>query len=701
MTNDKQWNVSAAQQLIRYEALAQLFEDILAVDDLAQIARCVATRWKYFANVASWRLIAVKADGYLVIDGVRGEAALAEVQELSDWDAYHWSQQRPTLLRLDTPTDGGNPPEHLAGRGITEIQVLPFFRAERCCALIGIAARGEPFSEIDNKFIRLFGSHLADRVLDLLRRQQADRLLRQSEMRYRSLAENSADWIWTIGVDGQITYTNDRSLELFGLSREEFYRTHSESLVHPEDKALLHEVLSTAVKNKRGWHDVLIRWRSKGGSYRGFESNASPIFDGNGELVGFQGVDRDVTERKQAEEEREKLAAQNRQLQKAESLGRMAGAIAHHFNNQLQAVMTNLEMAMKDPHRNAVSGGNLTEAMQSARKAAEVSRLMLTYLGQTDVKPEPLDLSDACQRHLPMLRGGMPKSVVLETDLPSPGPTISANANQIQQVLTNLVTNAWEAMGDARGIVRLTVKTVSTADIPLAHRFPSDGKLTGPAYACLEVADEGCGIEAGTIEKLFDPFFSSKLIGRGMGLAVVLGIVRSYHGAITVETEPGRGSVFRVFLQISTEAVPQKLVPAAQAPETAGSGTVLVVDDETSLRNALTAALKGLGFSVLAAKDGVEALEIFQKHRDEIRCVLCDLSMPRMNGWETLTALRQLSPDIPVILSSGYSEAQMMEGHHPELPQAFLSKPYEYEELIHAIARVLTNKTASEPYHEI
>jgi signal transduction histidine kinase/ActR/RegA family two-component response regulator len=189
MTNTKQWDAPAAQQLVRYEALTQLFEDILAVDDLAQIARRVATRWKYVANVACWRLVVVDEEGYLVIDGIRGEASLASVQELSGWDQYHWSRQRPCLLRPAEPLDCVEPPEHLTGRGITEIQVLPFFRAGRCIALISVAARHEPFNELDNKFVRLFGGHLADRVSYILRRRQADRLLRESEVRHREHLE--------------------------------------------------------------------------------------------------------------------------------------------------------------------------------------------------------------------------------------------------------------------------------------------------------------------------------------------------------------------------------------------------------------------------------------------------------------------------------------------------------------------------------
>jgi len=281
---------------------------------------------------------------------------------------------------------------------------------------------------------------------------------------------------------------------------------------------------------------------------------------------------------------------------------------------------------------------------------------------------------------------------MLETELPSPGPVASAHYNQIQQILTNLVTNAWEACRGGRGAIRLTIKTVSAADIPAANRFPVEFQPQGNAYACLEVADEGCGILPQNIERLFEPFFSTKFTGRGLGLSVVLGIVRAHEGVVTVESKPGTGSFFRVFLPLSTEAIPPKAVQVVQAPDSAGGGTVLVVDDEGLVREAHKAVMEAMGFTVLIARDGVEAMEVFGRHKDEIRLVLSDLSMPRMNGWETLSALRKLAPDIPVILCSGYSKDQAMEGDHPELPQAFLSKPCTSDEFRKVIFQVLAGK---------
>jgi len=405
----------------------------------------------------------------------------------------------------------------------------------------------------------------------------------------------------------------------------------------------------------------------------------------------------EIAERKRAEEEKEKIEAQNRQLQKAESLGRMAGAIAHHFNNQLGVVMGNLELAMLDLPQETMPYASLAAAMKASRRAAEVSGLMLTYLGQTPGKRESLDLSEICRRNLPLLRAAMPKHVAMETDLPFPGPTLSADAGRIPQVLTNLVTNAWESFGCESGAIHLRVETVFSADIPSTNRFPIGWQPHDNAYACLEVADAGCGIADADIEKIFDPFFSSKFTGRGLGLSVVLGIVRAHGGAITVESEPGQGSVFRVFLPLSAEDIPRQPEKPSKARELEGGGTVLLVEDEEMLRNMAEAMLTRLGFAVLSAGDGVEALEMFRRHQGEIRCVLSDLTMPLMNGWELLDAMRRLDPGIPVVLASGYDKAHVMAGHHSEWPQAFLSKPYQIEELGDAIRHALTAHASTSP----
>jgi PAS domain S-box-containing protein len=521
--------------------------------------------------------------------------------------------------------------------------------------------------------------------------RQTNEALQRSELRYRSILNASPDDITITDREGRIIMVSPMAFTIFrGRPDAQFQGRPVTDFIVPEDRA---RAMERITQKRQGLPTGASEYRGlrADGSTLDIEVNSDFIRDASGEVTGMVLIVRDITERKQAEAARARLEAINRRLQKSESLGRMAEAIAHHFNNQLQAVMLSLELTAEEVAPGQSPSPRIELAMRSARKAAEVSTQMLTYLGQTDDKHVPLDLSTECQLGLTLLRVAVPQAVVLTTDLPSPGPVIRGSSHQFQQVLTNLVTNAWEATSGQPGTVRLTVKTVPAADLPEENRFPLDWQPRAPAYGCLEVADAGCGIAPKDFEKIFDPFFSTKFSGRGLGLAVVLGIARAHQGAVSVGSESGRGSTFRIFFPLAAEAAPAATVPlpVVASPRAARGVTVLVIDDESVVRKTLALALPRFGFTVHAAEDGVAALEIFRQHRSEIDCVVCDLTMPRMNGWETLSALRQLAPGIPVILASGYSGARALEGEHPDRPNAFLQKPYELKALINSLNAIL------------
>jgi two-component system, cell cycle sensor histidine kinase and response regulator CckA len=408
-----------------------------------------------------------------------------------------------------------------------------------------------------------------------------------------------------------------------------------------------------------------------------FIVSVSPMFDSAGTLVGSVHVARDITERKRAEEERLQLEQGLQQAQKAESLGRMAAAIAHHFNNMLHAVMGNLELASDGLPQGSTLQIRVTEAMKASRRAAEISSSMLTYLGQTTPRKELIDLVDVTSEALLLVGASLPKKVHLEVSLPSEEIKILGDATHINQILTNLVLNAGEAIHEQEGFITLTIHAVASSDILESRYFPLDWKPAARTYACVSVSDTGCGMDAATQEKIFDPFFSTKFTGRGLGLPVSMGLIRAHDGVIALESRVGWGSSFRFYLPISElEALPSNKEEALFSKMIEGQGLVLLVEDEPMVRNMAEAMLKRLGYEVITACDGSEALEIFRERKDKLGLVLLDLSMPRMGGWETLPALRALRPDIPVILASGYDEAQVMQGDHPELPQAFLHKPY-------------------------
>jgi two-component system, cell cycle sensor histidine kinase and response regulator CckA len=264
---------------------------------------------------------------------------------------------------------------------------------------------------------------------------------------------------------------------------------------------------------------------------------------------------------------------------------------------------------------------------------------------------------------------------------------VGFNTNKIRQLLDSLIINACEAMDERTGVVSVNIRTVSSTSIPSAHRWPVDFQPGPSGFACLEVTDQGCGIAEEALEIIFDPFYTTKFTGRGLGLPLVLSTVKSHDGCITVESEPGKGSIFRVFLPLLTEAAP---LPEATVPHE--GDTMLLVEDDPAVREIGVMMLKHLGYTVLDARDGVDAVAVYQRHQDVIRCVLTDLTMPRMDGWDTLAALRKIDPGVPVILASGYDQAEVMAGDHPELPQAFLRKPYSIAVLKETLARTMTGK---------
>jgi PAS domain S-box-containing protein len=388
---------------------------------------------------------------------------------------------------------------------------------------------------------------------DISDRKRAQEALQQSNQKLVAIISASPDGIGMATLAGEMQLVSDKLGEIFGYTieqKDELLGQSAFNFVDPSGHQTMSENIRKMIAGETD-HTITEYLAVKKDHSRFYiDVNSTVVLDPGGKRAGILFIVRDITERRQAQADKEYLEAQNRQLQKAESLGRMAAAIAHHFNNQLGAVIGNLDLAMRAVSRGESPQETISAAMRASNRAAGMSKQMLTYLGQSFDKHEPLDFSDVCLQSLPLLQSIMSENAILKTDLPSSGPVVMANINQMQQVMTNLITNAWEALGENRGTILLSVKTVPAVDIPTTHRFPLEWQPKSSAYASMDVTDTGCGIEETDMEKLFDPFFSSKFTGRGMGLAVVLGIVRAHGGAITVESTPGKGSSFRVFLPV-------------------------------------------------------------------------------------------------------------------------------------------------------
>ncbi|MGD9733513.1 MAG: ATP-binding protein [Desulfamplus sp.] len=403
-------------------------------------------------------------------------------------------------------------------------------------------------------------------------------------------------------------------------------------------------------------------------------------------------IARDITERKQAEEKQKELEAINLRLQKAESLSQMAGGIAHLFNNYLYAVSGNLESALEELPDDSLIRDNLTEAMKAANRCADVSGSMITYLGQTVVKPELIDISEYCRKSLTKLQSSINRGITIETNFIDRELLIRSNESQMEKVIKHLITNASESIGEKKGRINLITKTISASDISRFHLLPVDSKPSADTYVCLEVTDTGCGISKEDFHKLSDPFFTTKFTGRGLGLAVVSGIVKSWGGMIGVRSKVGHGSTFMVFLPLSADALISQTKELPQSLQPKKLSTVLLVEDHDMVLKITTIMLKRMGFEVISAVNGVEAVEKFRQHKESISCLITDLSMPELDGWGTLAEIRKIKPDIPAILASGYDESFVMSrDNYTEQPQVFLHKPYTIDDLKSALGQAMNS----------
>ncbi len=402
-------------------------------------------------------------------------------------------------------------------------------------------------------------------------------------------------------------------------------------------------------------------------------------------------LENEILERKKAEKKQRELEAANMRLAKAESLGQMAGGIAHLFNNYLAVVTGHLELALEDLTEDSFIRENILQAMKAVIRASDVSGSMLTYLGQRIVKAEPLDISEICRKSLAILPSFANNCIKIETNLADTELIIRANEGQMQQIMNHLITNAYESIVENSGKISIVTKPVNASDISKLHLFPADSNLFSDIYGCIEVTDTGYGIPEEDIDRIFDPFFTTKFIGRGLGLAVVLGIVKTWRGMVGVSSKAGHGSSFMVFLPLSLDDTIRPLKKSVQPQQIISCPTILLVEDHEMVRDMTKSVLKRMGCEVISAANGMEAIELLKIHKNSISCIITDLSMPGIDGWTTLSKIRKIKPDIPAILASGYDEAFAMSPDNPEKPQAFLHKPYSMKNLQIALEKALNS----------
>lgn len=395
----------------------------------------------------------------------------------------------------------------------------------------------------------------------------------------------------------------------------------------------------------------------------------------------------DITQRMLDAEKNRRLEEQMLHFQKLESLGVMAGGIAHDFNNILMAVLGNADLANIKLPADSPARENVTNIEIAARRAADLARQMLAYSGKGQFVVESLSLNSLVEEMTHMLEVSISKKAVLNFNFAPQLPNIEADATQIRQVIMNLVINASEAIGEKDGVIGISTGVMDCDRTCLSETWIDDNLQAG-LYVYLEVADTGCGMGKSIIQKIFDPFFTTKFAGRGLGMAAVLGIIRGHKGAIKVFSEPGKGTTFKLLLPASKRPERQQL--SRQGRNTwKGTGTLLLVDDEETLRTLGKEMLQALGFTVLTAANGREGLELYQRHKDVIRCVVLDLIMPHLDGEQTFRELNRIAPQVRVLMTSGYNEQEVAAKIIGSGLAGFLQKPYTMGEIAAKLQAIL------------
>jgi PAS domain S-box-containing protein len=499
--------------------------------------------------------------------------------------------------------------------------------------------------------------------------------LRESEEKYRALVETSADWIWEIDRTGRHTYSNERVREILGIGPEEIERASLPELLHPEDAPRAAEQLAASLASGRGWRGIVLRWRHRDGSWRWLESSAVAVTDADGALSGFRGTDRDVTERR-------RLEAELLKVQKLEAIGSLAGGIAHDFNNLLQGLFGYISLARMSLGPADDAARMLDQAEKGLALSVNLTTQLLTFAkGGRPVKRR-VALAAVVEDPVKFALSGSRSDYRLDLD---PGlRCVDADVGQLGQVIQNLVINASEAMPRGGTVEILARNEVIGSGVnPLV---PAGGE-----FVRIDVRDAGQGIAERALARIFDPYFTTKRTGSGLGLATSYSIVRNHGGFIDVTSRLGEGSVFSVFLPAGGGAEDRE--PPAPARGTERTGKVLVMDDDELVREVAAEMIASLGHAVTTAASGEEALARYREAREGGRpfdVVVLDLTVKGgMGGEEAMRRLLEIDPGVKAVVSSGYADAAVVAEYRAHGFRARLSKPYQMEGLRDCLATLL------------
>jgi two-component system, cell cycle sensor histidine kinase and response regulator CckA len=585
----------------------------------------------------------------------------------------------------------------LVGELVTE--ALPHFDPKSLEFLAQVAATGQPQARtaympaadryLDWRAYCPKPRHVAVQLYDVTEQKRAEQKTLERDTRLDALVTSAMDAIVSLDERQHILLFNPAAEKMFRCTAAEAAGRDFSELIAPQHRAqhkeqLLEFAQSGLASRRIGTVGELNGLRASGEEFP-LEAALSQCTVEKKQLLTL--ILRDSSERRRAEDERLKFLSQIQQTQKLESLGVLAGGIAHDFNNLLMAVLGHADLALDALPASSEAREDLAEIRRAAQRATELCKQMLAYSGKGRFVIQPVEMQKVVEEMLHMLRVSVSKNAVMKLNFSPNIPSVDADASQLRQVVMNLVVNASEAIGERSGVI-----TISTGAMDCDRQYLSeswlDEQLPEGMYVYIEVADSGMGMDAETRTRIFDPFFSTKFTGRGLGLAAVLGIVRGHRGAIKVYSELGRGTTFKVLFPASQRAeVREEGSPVRGIYE--GKGTVLLVDDDESVRAVGRKMLERIGFSVVTAADGSEAIARFRERTDDIICAIVDLTMPHVDGAETFRELRRMRPGVRVILSSGYNEQDVTQRFVGKGLAGFIQKPYQLSTLVAVLKEVL------------
>jgi len=530
-------------------------------------------------------------------------------------------------------------------------------------------------------------------VMDVSERKKAAEQLHENAFRLERAELTAKFGNWELDLNTKKIKGSKGALTIYGVDKKEFELERAQQIPLPEFRPILDQALIDVIQSQKPYDLEFKAMRQSDKMIIDVHSIAD--FNPNTNVVW--GVIQDITEKKQAQEELITMEKRLLHAQKLESLGVLSGGIAHDFNNLLTVIIGNLQLAMCDCDRISPAGRSLTKALEAANRSASLACQMLAYSGKGAFDVKDVNLSAIVADNAQMLRSAIAKTVNMEIELDDNMADVRCDAGQMQQLIMNLIINASEALEGKSGTVKLCTGVRYCDEALLAQSLLIE-KPVPQDMAYIRVTDDGCGMSVETINRIFDPFFTSKFTGRGLGMSVVHGIVKGHGGAITVQSKLGKGTTIAVYFPVShetgngrQETLTQPSVNGSQTDRVSESKKLsfLVVDDEQQVRELMVEILNLLGHKTFSAVDGKEAMEIFNNNPD-IDIVALDLTMPEMDGVETFQRMIQIKPDVKVILCSGYSPEEIKVRFTKGcIPAAFLKKPYGLSALKSAICQVI------------